>query len=143
MTAARPILIVENDHDQREILVRNLNLCNEFEISVAATFSQADALLGTKDARFDAIILGLGMPDGTGYDYLAELRRQGRNMPIIIVTDSCNEADIVRGLDAGASDYMTKPLRLNLSTYQLQQRSRVAGGAEVFGAGWRCAVGRA
>lgn len=125
MTAARPILIVENDHDQREILVRNLNLRNEFEISVAATFSQADALLGTKDARFDAIILGLGMPDGTGYDYLAELRRQGRNMPIIIVTDSCNEADIVRGLDAGASDYMTKPLRLNELLARLRAQLRI------------------
>src|SRR5947199_110234 len=78
---------------------------NDFEIRVAATLSEADTLLSADGARFDAVILDLGMPDGDGVGYCAKLRLQGHHMPIIFVTGSCDESDIVRGLDAGANDY--------------------------------------
>jgi DNA-binding response OmpR family regulator len=113
MTASRPILIVENDRVQQEILIEGLSIDGEFELHVAASLSDADAFLSAEDARFDAVLLGLEMPDGVGHDYCAKLRRLGHKMPIIIVAGSCDEVHIVKGLDAGANDYLTKPLRLN------------------------------
>jgi DNA-binding response OmpR family regulator len=120
MTAARPILIVEDDRAQKEILAASLRVDSAFEVHVAATLSDADALLGAEDARFDAVVLGLEMPDGNGHGYCAKLRRLGHKMPIIIVARSGDEIDIVRGFDAGANDYLTKPLRLK----ELQARLR-------------------
>jgi DNA-binding response OmpR family regulator len=125
MTAPRPILIVEDEDEQRVLLDEGLSLNAEFKVSAAATLSAADALLGIGDARFDAIILDLGMPDGDGHGYLAKLRKQGHTMPIIVVTGSCDEADVVRGLDAGASDYVTKPFRMNELLARLRAQLRI------------------
>jgi DNA-binding response OmpR family regulator len=125
MTAPRPILIIEDEDEQRALLDEGLSLNAEFNISAAATLSAADALLGIEDARFDAVILDLGMPDGDGHDYLAKLRKQGHTMPIIIVTGACDEADVVRGLDAGASDYVTKPFRMNELLARLRAQLRI------------------
>jgi DNA-binding response OmpR family regulator len=134
MTAARPILIVEDDRAQQEILIESLSIDREFEVHVAATLSDADALLGAKDAWFDAVVLGLEMSDGNGHSYCAKLRLLGHKMPIIIVARSCDEIDIVRGLDAGANDYLTKPLRLNelLARLRAQLRSFDNSVAAVF-----------
>jgi DNA-binding response OmpR family regulator len=125
MTAARPILIVEDDDEQRALLVEGLGLDNEFDVSVAATLSEADALLGVKDARFDTVILDLDMPDGSGHDYLVKLRKQGQTMPIIIVSGSCDENDVVRALDAGANDYVTKPFGINELLARLRTQLRI------------------
>jgi DNA-binding response OmpR family regulator len=124
MTAARPILIVEDDRAQQEILFESLRIGGEFEVHVAATLGEADALLGAEDSRFDAVVLGLEMPDGNGHGYCAKLRRLGHKMPITIVAGSCNEIDIVRGLDAGANDYLTKPLRLSELRARLRAQLR-------------------
>jgi DNA-binding response OmpR family regulator len=125
MTAARPILIVEDDRAQQEILIEFLSIDNEFAVHVAATLRDADALLGAEDARFDAVILGLEMANGKAHDYCARLRRLGHKMPIVIVADSGETIDIVRALDAGANDYLTRPLRLNelLARLRAQLRS--------------------
>jgi DNA-binding response OmpR family regulator len=120
MTAARPILIVEDDSAQKEILIESLSVDNEFQVHAAATLSDADALLSAAHARFDAVVLGLEKPDANGHGYCAKLRLLGHKMPIIIVARSGDEIDIVRGLDVGANDYLTKPLRLN----ELQARLR-------------------
>jgi DNA-binding response OmpR family regulator len=55
--------------------------------------------------------LDVGLPDGDGSDYCAKLRRQGHKMPIIMLTGFGGEMDIVRGLGAGANDYIVKPFR--------------------------------
>jgi DNA-binding response OmpR family regulator len=125
MIAARPILIVEADLVQRQILAESLGPGNEFTVSLAATLSEADALLGAVNARFDSIIIDLDVPDGNGYSYLVKLRQQGHNMPIIVVTASGDEADVVRVLNAGAVDYLMKPLRLNELLARLKAQLRV------------------
>jgi DNA-binding response OmpR family regulator len=130
MTAARPILIIEDDAAQREILKGSLSLSNEFAVTVAARLSEADTLLGAADARFDAVILDLGLPDGDGQRYLAKLRQQGQTMPIIVVTGSCDEADVVRGLEAGANDYVTKPFRQNELLARLRAQLRIFDNGE-------------
>jgi DNA-binding response OmpR family regulator len=134
MPAARPILIVEDDRAQQEILIEGLSTDSEFEVHVAESFSHANALLGAEDARFDAVVLGLERPGDVAQRYCAKMRRLGHKMPIIIVAGSGDEVDIVRGLDAGANDYLTKPLRLNelLARLRAQLRSFDNSVAAVF-----------
>jgi DNA-binding response OmpR family regulator len=130
MIAARPILVVDADPVQRQILAASLSLSNEFTVSVTATLSEADALLGAVHARFDAIIIDPDLPDGNGHSYLAKLRHQGHKMPIIVVTNSGDEADVVRVLNAGAVDYLMKPLRLNELLARLKAQLRVFDASE-------------
>ena len=77
-----------------------------------------DAMTSAGDARaalavgvYDVVILDLGLPDGDGLDVLASARRGGKNMPILVLTARDAVEDRVRGLDAGADDYLVKPLR--------------------------------
>ena len=128
--AARPILIIEADPTQRQVLAESLSLGNEFTASTAATLAEADTLLDAADARFVAIIIDPEMPDGNGHAYIAKLRQQGHKMPIIVVTASGDEADVVRVLNAGAVDYLMKPLRLNELLARLRAQLRVFDNSE-------------
>jgi DNA-binding response OmpR family regulator len=113
MNVARPILIVEDHPDQRDNLAECLAMDREFVVTVAATLGEAGVLLNIPDARFDAVILDLGMPDGNGHSFCAEVRRQGHKMPILFVSGSCEEANVVRAMEVDANDYVCKPVRLN------------------------------
>ncbi len=130
MTAARPILIVENDKALSAALVKGLGSSKEFALSVAATLDEADTLLGAEDVRFDAVILDPGAPDSGGHEYCAKMRKLGHKMPIIIVTGSDNEVDVVRGLDSGANDYVTNPFRLNELLARLRAQLRMFDNSE-------------
>jgi DNA-binding response OmpR family regulator len=112
MPADRPILIVDDDRALRETLAEQLAVDGEFTAVEAATAAQAEEKLGAADARYDAVILDIGLPDGDGRDLCAKLRRQGMKVPIIILTGSDDEIDVVRGLESGANDYIAKPFRL-------------------------------
>jgi DNA-binding response OmpR family regulator len=112
MPADRPILIVDDDRALRETLAEQLAVDGEFTAVEAETAAQAEDKLTAPDARFDAVILDIGLPDGDGRDLCAKLRRQGMKVPIIILTGSDDETDVVRGLESGANDYIAKPFRL-------------------------------
>ena len=130
MTAERPILVVDDDATLREALLDQLQLDGEFAVAEAGTVSEAEALMTGKDARFDAIILDVGLPDGDGRDLCALLRRQGLRMPIIMLTGSDDEADVVRGLDSGANDYIAKPFRLAELLARLRAQLRIFENSE-------------
>src|SRR4051794_4795555 len=108
MSAERPVLIVDDDDALRETLVEQLAIDGEFAAAEAATVEEAENRLFAKDARFDAVILDVSLPDGDGRDLCAKLRKQGQKMPIIMPTGSDAESDVVRGLNAGANDYVAK-----------------------------------
>ena len=112
MAGERPILIVDDDQALRAILSEQLSFDGEFAASEAATAAEAEAMVGNGNARFDALILDVGLPDGDGRDLCAKLRRLGVKVPIIMLTGSDEESDVVRGLDSGANDYIAKPFRL-------------------------------
>lgn len=112
MAAERPILVVDDDRALRETLVEQFAGEGEFVATQASSIQEAEARLAESDVRFDVIILDVGLPDGDGCNLCNRLRQQGHQMPIIMLTGSDGEVDIVRGLDAGASDYITKPFRL-------------------------------
>lgn len=60
----------------------------------------------------DLILLDIMLPDGNGYDFCKEVRRENWNIPIIFLTAVGEEANIVQGLEFGADDYITKPYRV-------------------------------
>jgi DNA-binding response OmpR family regulator len=62
-----------------------------------------------KSARFQAIILDRGLPDGDGSDFCSELRQGGCSTPVLILTAQTDEDSVVHGLNAGANDYIRKP----------------------------------
>ena len=110
--APRPILIVEDDPALRATLAEQLAAGHGFVASEAGSATEAEAKLGDPAARFDAVLLDVGLPDGDGREFCIRLRRQGKRMPIIMLTGAREEAEVVRGLNAGANDYVTKPCRL-------------------------------
>jgi len=130
MSVERPILIVDDDATLRETLVEQLEVDGEFSAAQAATISEAESMVTARDARFDALILDVGLPDGDGRDLCASLRKAGLRMPIIMLTGSDDEADVVRGLDAGANDYIAKPFKLNVLLARLRAQLRIFENSE-------------
>jgi DNA-binding response OmpR family regulator len=112
MAGERPILIVDDDPALREMLREQLAVDGEFSASQAGSVREAEALVTSGAARFDALLLDVGLPDGDGRDLCARLRRNGVKVPIIMLTGSDEEADVVRGLESGANDYIAKPFRM-------------------------------
>jgi DNA-binding response OmpR family regulator len=112
MSAERQILIIDDDNALRAILAEQLAEDKEFHPVGVASLSEADESLSSEAVRFDTVILDVRLPDGDGREYCAKLRRQGHKMPIILLTGSGSETDVVEGLAAGANDYIVKPFRL-------------------------------
>ena len=104
------LLIVDDDAYLRATLREQLafeGFNDIFEVGVVADLDNA-----LSHANPDLILLDIQMPDGNGIDICQRLRRNGFAKPIVMLTTKGGEGDIVLGLEAGANDYVTKPLRL-------------------------------
>ena len=130
MAGPRPLLIVDDDAALRATLAEQLSLDGEFEPTEAATAGEAEEMLASAATRFDAVLLDIGLPDGDGRELCTRLRRQGLKIPVIMLTGADAEADVVRGLDAGANDYIAKPFRLNELLARLRAQLRVFDNSE-------------
>ncbi|PPQ35228.1 response regulator transcription factor [Rhodopila globiformis] len=130
MSAARPILIVEDDEAVRQMLVEHVAATGEFQSVEAATLGEASRYLDDADSRFDSIILDINLPDGDGRDFCARVRRQGHRMPIIMLTGATTEEDVVLGLDSGANDYVSKPFRASELMARLNAQLRTFDSSE-------------
>jgi len=130
MAGERPILIVDDDPGLRTMLAEQLGVDGEFTAVEAGTAAEAETCVAARGARFDALILDVGLPDGDGRDLCARLRRNGVKMPIIILTGSDEESDVVRGLDSGANDYIAKPFRLAELLARLRAQLRIFENSE-------------
>ena len=125
MTAAeeeetrKRILVIEDEPD----IVRGLRDALEFEgFDVEAKGTGAEGLAAAMDWAPDCVLLDLMLPDDNGYRVCETLRQRDETVPIIILTAKAQETDKIRGLDAGADDYVTKPF----SMPELLARIRVA-----------------
>lgn len=103
------IASVEDDKGQsaliREILTSAGYACESFQ-------SGGQFLRTLREHAFDLVVLDWQLPDMSGYDILTWVRQNfGRHPPILFLTSRSLERDIVMGLDAGADDYMIKPVR--------------------------------
>lgn len=130
MAGERPILVVDDDDTLRAMLLEQLNVDGEFTAHEVATAREAEARITGGSERYDAIILDIGLPDGDGRDLCVRLRRHGVKVPIIILTGSDEEADVVRGLDSGANDYIAKPFRMAELLARLRAQLRIFENSE-------------
>ncbi|HCZ17471.1 MAG TPA: DNA-binding response regulator [Candidatus Accumulibacter sp.] len=87
------------------------------------------ARLALLDHDYHACILDLGLPRRDGLSVLKDLRRNGKQLPVLILTARDTSADKIAGLDAGADDYLTKPFDLLELQARLRALLRRAGGA--------------
>ena len=104
------LLVVEDDRMLSELLRRALTE-DGFAVDVAADGEQAEALAFVND--YDGIILDLVLPGKSGLQLLQQMRRESRSTPTLILTGRRAKQDVVRGLDVGADDYLTKPFDLD------------------------------
>jgi two-component system phosphate regulon response regulator PhoB len=102
------ILVIEDEPDIRKNLEYNLSR-EGFSVSTAASISEANTLLTSKD--YNLILLDLMLPDGSGLDLCKSIKSNSdtESIPIIILTAKDDEVDKVVGFELGADDYVTKP----------------------------------
>ena len=125
------LLLVEDDAMLGEALRAGLRQ-DGHAVDWVRTADAADSawLAPREGAPFEAVVLDLGLPDGTGLALLERARRRGVATPVIIATARDRVADRIAGLNAGADDYMVKPIDLDELNARLRAvERRVAGRA--------------
>ncbi|KAF0096491.1 MAG: two component transcriptional regulator [Rhodospirillaceae bacterium] len=119
------ILVVEDD----EVLMNGLQVglgISGFTVDAVTTCDGAEAALTAN--RFDALVLDLMLPDGSGLDVLANLRSRGATLPVLLLTARDAVSDRIVGLDAGADDYLGKPFDLHEVAARLRALIRRSAG---------------
>ncbi len=117
--SAVKILVVDDEPPIRKLLRVGLT-AQGYEVHEAP--NGVAALQAAKDDPPDLIVLDLGLPDMSGHELLQEWRGAGLALPIVILSSRTDETGIVKALEAGADDYLTKPFGMN----ELGARLRVA-----------------
>ena len=122
MTGVKKILIVDFDKNLQEILKEQLEVQGEF-ITDAANDGQT-AIDKTLAQYYDVIIMEVGLTDIDGRVVCRTMREHGITSPIVILSNSIDDLDAISALDAGASDYVTKPFKFSLLIARLRARIR-------------------
>ena len=104
------ILAIEDDPVLLDGLKAGLGLLGA---TVDTVSSCADGYAALDTTAFDAIVLDLKLPDGSGLDLLRTIRAAGNQTPVLLLTALDEVSDRIRGLDAGADDYLGKPFDLD------------------------------
>ena len=102
------ILLLEDDSPLRDAL-EELLLREGYSVAKVSNIREA---LARMDSSVDLCVLDVGLPDGDGVSLCRQWRREGVRTPILFLTARDEELDVVRGLDAGGNDYVTKPFRM-------------------------------
>lgn len=128
------VLIVEDEAQLREGIARQLEN-GGFVVDQAADGDEG--LYAGEEFPLDAAIVDLGLPKRSGIDVIEALRARGRTYPILILTARDSWQDKVKGLEAGADDYLTKPFHFEELQARLRAMLRRAGGfsTDVLGFG--------
>ncbi|MFE0017744.1 response regulator [Mesorhizobium sp. NPDC059054] len=119
------ILVIEDDPILSDGLRVGLGLAGW---TVDAVTGCADARAALAVARFEAIVLDLMLPDGSGLDLLAEMRGAGDTTPVVLLTALDEIPDRIKGLDAGADDYIGKPFDLDELAARVRAAARRSDG---------------
>jgi len=104
------VLVVEDDAMIGAAVQRGLR---QEGYAVDWTQDGQAAFLALKDGKYDLVVLDLGLPRKSGLELLADIRRDKNAVPVLIITARDGVSDRVRGLDAGADDYLVKPFDLD------------------------------
>lgn len=118
------VLLVEDDREVADYVARGLE---EEGNRVTVCFDGAEGLHAAQKSRFDVLVLDVMLPFLDGFEVTRRLRREKIATPIILLTGRDAPQDIVRGLDAGADDYLTKPFSFEVLLARLRARTRASG----------------
>ncbi len=121
---SKTILLVEDEESLQFYLKSELSFENYVVIQC---FNGKNALDLLEAQTYDLVILDWMLPERSGIDILRRLRRQGSNVPVIIMTARSEVDDKVMGLDSGANDYITKPFEIEELLARIRVLLRVAG----------------
>lgn len=99
---------------------------NGFRLTVARTVGEAMERLERME-DYDLLLLDVSLPDGTGFDVCRQVRAQDAGIPIIFLTAADEETNVIRGLDGGGDDYITKPFRLGELCSRIRAQLRRSG----------------
>lgn len=119
------ILVVEDDPVLSDGLRAGLGM---YGATLDIVMSCADGRAALASSEFDALVLDLMLPDGSGLDLLADMRTRGDRTPVLLLTALDEIADRIKGLDAGADDYLGKPFDLDELGARLRAISRRQNG---------------
>jgi DNA-binding response OmpR family regulator len=117
------ILVVEDEPQMARILCKGLQQENH-TVTIAA--NGTEAVESASSMTFDAVILDVMLPDINGLAVSQRLRAAGNHVPILMLTARDSPEDIIKGLDAGADDYLVKPFGLGVLQARLRALSRRA-----------------
>ena len=106
-------------------LIRRGLMEEGYTVDVASDGAQGQALAFVHE--YDGILLDFMLPDGTGLRVAQALRREGRQTPILMLTGNNSPQDVVRALDAGADDYVTKPCEMGVLKARVRALLRRGG----------------
>ena len=123
------ILVAEDDAILADGLTRTLRQSG-YAVDWVKTGVEADSALEAN--QFDLLILDIGLPKKSGLDVLRRLRGRDSRMPVLILTALDGVNDRVRGLDAGADDYLGKPFELAELEARVRALSRRGAGASTL-----------
>lgn len=115
------VLIVEDDAELAGLLQGGL-VKIQMDVTVAATFSEGVEKAG--QTAFDVVILDVMLPGGSGFDLCRRLRERGSTTPVLMLTALDAVDDRVRGLEAGADDYLSKPFAFRELVARVQALAR-------------------
>lgn len=122
------ILVVEDDRKVASFIEQGLRE-EGYAVDVARDGEEATMLAHVND--YDAVLLDLMLPKKNGLQIVTELRREGKRTPILMLTARDSTEDVVRGLDAGADDYLTKPFKFDELLARLRALLRRGGAARL------------
>ena len=140
MNAPRSVLIVDDERDIRELLVLTLGRMG-LRTETAANLADARAQLAR--GGHDLVLTDMRLPDGTGLDLVGEISRRHPELPVAVITAFGNVEAAVESLKAGAFDFLSKPVDINVLR-ELVQRALDLGQrpAPAGAGGGRIGVGR-
>jgi two-component system OmpR family response regulator len=118
------LLVVEDDRMLAALIRRGLTE-EGHTVDVAPDGAQGRMLAFVHD--YDAIILDVVLPDGSGLNIVRDLRKEGRSTAVLMLTGNHQAEDVVRGLDAGADDYLTKPFDMDVLKARVRALLRRGG----------------
>ena len=123
MANSKRVLVIDDDDFMRSMLVEQLPELEGYACVGAATGNEG-IKLGAEE-YFDLVLLDVGLPDISGIEVCKALRAQGLLAPIVMLTAADDETDTITGLDAGATDYITKPFKLGVLLARLRAHIRL------------------
>jgi DNA-binding response OmpR family regulator len=113
------ILVVEDEQHLAEGLRFNL-IAEQHDVEVVDTGEAALARLFEDPARFDLVILDVMLPGIDGFHVVADLRRAGQFVPVLMLTARGRPEDVLEGFQSGADDYLPKPFELPILIARVQ-----------------------